>query len=473
MNFIYQQRAKISKILVIGCFYSHAVFSSSLSDSLNTMIQKELPHASVSVLIKEVGKKDCLYSFEAEKLLTPASSVKLFTAAAAIYKLGKAYQYKTEILASNDSIYIRFSGDPSLTSKDLKKLVSQLKEEGYNTINGNVVIDASRYKPPYYANGVSRDDIGWYYEAPSSAVILDQNKATFNIISAKQLGKKVIITKTDEKPPITLVNDVVSVSRKQKKYHCNFNIEVMPKNVLRLYGCLQQYKDPRRLSFAVTDPVYYAQQVIKNALIDSGIVLKGKVVKGATPRDAKKLVEHQSPKLAELVTYMLKESDNLYADSLTKLLGYALTQQGTYKQGVYAIIRVLAAHTDINSKQVDLADGQGTRYNLTSAKQLVVLLEDMYANNSMRSFMLEALPVMGESGSLKYRMKEAKISAKVHAKTGTMHDISSLSGYMIPKSGQPVVFSMIFNGVHPNVGKAKALEEKILLTIENNLIKKK
>ena len=186
------------------------------------------------------------------------------------------------------------------------------------------------------------------------------------------------------------------------------------------------------------------------------------------PADAKPIATLQSDLLTQLVTHMLKESDNLYANSLTKQLAYTLTKEGTYKQGAFAIKEVLRQHTNLDMTQIELADGMGTRYNLITAEQMVVLLTDLYHDKTMQTIFLDALPQSGVSGTLKDRMQKTPLEKKVFAKTGTMHDISSLSGYLVNPNHKTLIFSIIINGVNKPINAAKSLEEQILLLIMND-----
>ena len=87
----------------------------------------------------------------------------------------------------------------------------------------------------------------------------------------------------------------------------------------------------------------------------------------------------------------------------------------------------------------------------------------------MKQLFFSALPRMGVSGTLKDRMKETNLQNQVLAKTGSMHDISALSGYLITPTGKTLIFSMISNGIHGHLAKAKGLEEKILLAVSASL----
>ncbi len=196
-----------------------------------------------------------------------------------------------------------------------------------------------------------------------------------------------------------------------------------------------------------------------------GIVLKRSITNDVTPKDAMEIARHKSEHLFELVTYMLKESNNLYANTLTKELGYSQTGEATYKQGVYAIKKIITAHTKLNMEKADLSDGMGTRYNLISVKHLVDLLSAVYRDEAIRPLIMTALPEAGRSGSLQDRMKKTSLEGKIHAKTGSMHDISSLSGYLFVDNKHPLIFSIIINGIDKPLSHAKALEEEILMAV--------
>jgi D-alanyl-D-alanine carboxypeptidase/D-alanyl-D-alanine-endopeptidase (penicillin-binding protein 4) len=167
----------------------------------------------------------------------------------------------------------------------------------------------------------------------------------------------------------------------------------------------------------------------------------------------------------KLIQHMLQESDNLYADSLTKQLGFIETQTGTYKQGVFAIKKILSKHTHLNFNTIDLSDGLGSRYNLATAEQMTILLADIYHNKTLYPQMLQALPEAGISGSLKARFKKTPLEKSVFAKTGTMHDISSLSGYIVRPNQHPLIFSILINGINQPISVVKKLEEDLLLLI--------
>jgi D-alanyl-D-alanine carboxypeptidase/D-alanyl-D-alanine-endopeptidase (penicillin-binding protein 4) len=387
------------------------------------------------------------------------------TAAAALYQFGSEYSYTTTLSQRGDSFYITFSGSPSFKTSDLNQLLQPLTQLGITHIAGDIILDTSQFKAPFYAAGTSYDDLGWYYEAPSTAVILDGNVIAYDFISGEHLGAPTQIKVQGNSSPITIINEVITSSKKDAKEHCPFNIDIKSNNTLRLYGCLSQQKDPRKRQLAVPNPSLYAKYKIKAFLDEHHIILKGTIIEGIQPPEAKTVAVHHSESLIKLITFMLKESDNLYADSLTKRLGISLVKEGSYQQGVFAIKQMLAEHTSLDLKLLDLSDGHGTRYNMMTPEQMTVFLTNIYQDKKIGPLFAKALPCFGVSGTLKDRMKDGVLASKVCAKTGSMHDISALSGYMMINPEKTIIFSIMINGINTPLLIAKNLEEKILQTV--------
>lgn len=448
-------------------------FSQGLPEAIDSLIQKQLPNATVGVLVKEVETEQIIYSKNADKLLYPASGMKLFTAAASFYQLKPTYRFLTSLLQKNQDVYLVFTGSPALTINDLSNLFQQLKHQGITTIEGNMILDNSQFKAPDYPGGLSYDDLGWYYAAPDGAIILNENAQSFEFITAKDVGLPVKVLPKSNDHFLTIDNQLITVNKEEEQKHCSLHIEIQSNNRLKLTGCLSQSKIPRIMQLAVPDPIFMAKDTIPAILKKEGIQLKGNIVIGLKPYDAKVIASIPSKDMTQLISHMLHESDNLYASSLTKTLGYEITKEGTYKQGAFAIKKILTEHTHLNFNQIELADGIGTRYNLVTPLQLVVLLTDLYQDIMIRPLLLAALPQAGVSGSLKDRMKKTQLEQKIWAKTGTMHDVSSLSGFIINPPNKTLIFSIIINGINKPIHVAKSLEEQILLEIMKKMTQPK
>ncbi|CEG58574.1 D-alanyl-D-alanine carboxypeptidase/D-alanyl-D-alanine endopeptidase [Legionella fallonii] len=450
-------------------FVKQVVYAQTLPEKIDALIKKELPLATVGILVKDAQTGQVIYKKNADTLLYPASNIKLFTAASALYQLKPNYHFLTTLSQKNNNFYITFTGSPSLTIAEFSDLLLKIKKSNSKTINGNIIIDSTHFKAPAYPGGVSYDDLGWYYTAPTTALILNENAETYEVISSKKLRQAVTIKPKAEEKNLTIINQIISVDKEEEKDHCSFNIEIEPHNTLRLYGCMVQEKAPKAIQLAVPDPVYMAKDIIKKTLKQNNLTLKGQILEGKAPLDAQVIAQHQSHDLVQLITHMLKESDNLYANSLTKELAFSVTKEGSIKQGIFAMKQILAEHTNVNMNQIELTDGMGTRYNLATPRQLVLLLANLYNDKELRPIIIKALPQAGVSGTLIGRMKKTKLEKLVIAKTGTMHDISSLSGYIVNPKARTLIFSIIINGVNKPINVAKTLEEQILLTIVGDI----
>lgn len=448
-------------ILICISLFNQFVYSQTLTTKIDALISQQLPHATVGVLIKEADTGKIIYSKNPDKLLSPASSMKLFTAAAALYHLKPTYHFLTTFSQKNEDYYITFSGSPSLTETDLTNLLHSLQEQNIKIIRGNIVLDTSRFKAPFIPGGNSVDDLGWYYSAPDTTAILDENAVSYDFFSEKP-GELIQIKPQKVSNALTIINQVITVTKEEEKEHCNLNIEIKTNNTLRLYGCLAQSSQPMKMQLAVPDPILYVRKVVKEILHRNNVLLEGHIINGHTPSGATILAQNQSGDLIQLITHMLRESDNLYASSITKELAYSLTKDGTNKQGAFALKTILAEHTHINMSEIEIADGTGTRYNLVTPRQIITLLSDIYHDKSMKDLFIKALPQAGVSGTLKERFKKTILEKNVFAKTGTMHDVSSLSGFVVGTDKKPIIFSIIINGVNKPISVAKSLEEEIL-----------
>jgi len=426
-------------LLGLGQAYAHPI---------DKLIDDKLPYANVSIMAKNMATGDVIYQKNADRRLMPASGTKLFTAAATLFQFDENHTFPTTLSQQGEVYYITFTGSPSLKKSELKTLLTHIKDKPKK-----IVLDTTRFESPNYPDGIQYDDLGWYFAAPDTAIMLDENYETYEFITGKKPGKKIKIKAKSTEHQLKLINQVVGASPEDAKHHCDLNVALLPENTLKLYGCLAVRDTPKLMMLAIPDPLYLAKNIIHSSYKDVPIEL------GATPKDAKPLYTIPSPSITELVQHMLLVSDNLYANALTKQLGFAVTGHGRYKEGVFAMQKILAKNTSVDFSQIKLKDGEGTRYNLVTTNQMITLLSDFYQYKNL-------LPCMGVSGNLQDRMKGSVLEGKVHAKTGSMQDTSSLSGYI--DGAQPVVFSILINGINQPLHQVKNIEEEIVQALANS-----
>ena len=404
-----------------------------------------------------------LYAYHAHQNFTPASTQKVFVGIAALKYLGPNFQFHTQITAPKNSIIngvatrgigIRFNGDPSLTVKDINDLVQILKNRGIHSVLGTLIIDDTAYNRIPYAPGWIWDDLSYGYAAPLSANIINQNEFLLKIYPNKKIGARPTLKYTFPKGLVNIRNLAITTKYRQK--HCPLTVYSNNNSNYTLMGCIAKNRGRIFRKLAVRGPYRYAKYLFTDTLKNSGIHLHVRYARVKTPKSYVVIADHSSKPLKKIIHFMLKESDNIYADSLLKTLGrqyYHTT--GTWKNGKKAEAKILAS-SNINFKKIELEDGAGlSRYDLVSPASMNQLLYFAY-QQPLKKILLTALPISGKDGTLEYRMRNKVTTKRVHAKTGTMTGVSALAGYILTQHYGTLSFTIIVNGF---VGRYKPFEK--------------
>lgn len=468
MVFKYKSWLKI----LIGLFLLSITYSalsisnSQLKNKINAIIKKANHNASAGVIIKNIQTGAVLYQKNPDRYFIPASTIKLFTAVTALKTLGESYKFHTQILKRGNNIYVKFSGDPTLTKDDLKNMLAQLKQQGINTIKGNLYIDDTIYDQRVYGPGWMWDELPLCYASPVHAINIDENCFQFQIIPDETAGKKTTLKYIPDKNLIKIDNKIITKNGTEER--CYFDMEVNKYNQYFLTGSMKKNTAPYGVDAAVKNIRLYGKNLIKNLLQQTQINLKGTFGFATTPKNSKVLVDHTSEPLPVLLKQMLKKSDNNIADSLYKQVAYKYYKKpATWIRGTKATKEILSK-LGIDTHFGKIVDGSGlSRYDLVSPQQLSELLAVIYKTPSWRKMFFTMLPINGTDGSLRYRMMHKNFKGKVFAKTGTMTGVTSLAGFMKTSHGRTLAFVIMFNnfpGAHKEYTKATDKICKVLLT---------
>jgi serine-type D-Ala-D-Ala carboxypeptidase/endopeptidase (penicillin-binding protein 4) len=360
--------------------------------SINNLINQYGLSGRVGISITSLRDQTPWYVHAASETFIPASNQKLCTTAAALSILGPDYRFPTQLLIDGHkkrstligNIYVKGSGDPSLTHTDLQTLIRKLRQQKIRVIRGNIVLDIAHFElisfhPNWFAAYRNK---GW---CPHVSALLVDRQSSPRFISA----------------------------------------------------------------------------VIRRALKRCGITITGKLVIRQTPDTATVVATHMSEPLNEIIKPLLKHSDNLYAECLFKALGAErFGAPGTWQKGSKAVLELFNDKMGIDAANMHIVDGSGISHkNLIAPDHLTTLLSWCRQQPFFQNF-LDALPTAGRDGTLKYRMAQPGIATHVKAKTGTLSNVSSLSGYIIAKDKTPLIFSIMSNHISHNE-RHKRLEDKI------------
>ncbi len=439
--------------------------------SLDNILKEAANQVQIGIQVTDLTNGQTVYEKNAARTYTPASNQKIITAAAGLWYLGPDYRFKTRIYRTlgdvhhgqfEGNIVIKFAGDPELTIPDLSQLILALaKQEGISDIHGDLIIDQSLYGEHNFGPGWTLDDIQHCFSAPIGANILNQNCIRLGVAPGNTVNSPITILPNHTNAYISLINHATTQS--QKTAGCYLQLKTTSHNHYILEGCLPLKAKPQAFSMAVEDPTAFAREVITRLLAQHHIRLQGQIKTEVTNHRLKLIAEHQSAPLIHYIQDMLKKSDNLISDSLFKKLGSLyFKEQGSWSKGSKAIKHILRDKANMMPFSGMIADGSGlSRYNLTSPQQLVHLLEKIYQSPTLAPLFIEALPIAGIDGTLKYRMNTSETRGKVKAKTGTMANITALSGFIYTKNQKVLAFSIMINGIVGSTVPYRLLTDQI------------
>ncbi len=460
----------ISSVLFVTEAYSRSHTQAvngtyALVSEINSAINSTSPNAHVGIAIKSMKLGDTLYAKNEQSLFVPASTLKMFTAEAALLYLGPNYQFPTRFMTNAKisdgklygDLYLVHSGDPSLTYSDLVELMANLKAQQIQEITGNVYIDITAYDQENTGPGWLGTDKRNPYGAPISASIINHNFLSFRVVPHG--GMPQVVT-----GPTAFVgeveNSIVSKPHSRLKT-CYVKLDGGQGGTIAIRGCTSKRSYGIGVSHVITDIVQYNKSMLTDLFKRSNIHVDGIITAGAAPTDSQALATHTSKPLKKLITEMLKMSDNVIAGSLFKKIGELYTHRpGSWENGGDSVGRILSQQAALDTWHINLIDGSGlSRYNQVTPAQMLQLLDFTYHNDATSYEFMSALPIAGVDGTLKRRMRN--IAWRVRAKTGTMQGVVSLAGYAISQDKEPFAFVILING-RGSVWQYRELEDKIL-----------
>ena len=203
-------------------------------------------------------------------------------------------------------------------------------------------------------------------------------------------------------------------------------------------------------------PALMAAQAFRRDLRRAGVTVHGGTAVGVASAQAVQLGEVASARIATLVRHMDVFSDNFYAEMLLKEIGAVQGGGGSSGAGV-AVERRLLGDAGVPLGGVRIVDGSGlSLLDRWTPVGLVTLLRTMWQDNDLRPYVVPALPIAGETGTLVHRMRKAPARGLVRAKTGTTSNSSALSGFV----GERYVFSIVENGSPVRVPNAEESQNR-------------
>src|SRR5713226_868692 len=423
------------------------------------------------LLIVDEKSGETFYEQNADKYFVPASNLKLFTTALALAKLGPDYRFRTTLEShgtlsaegtlTGDLILVG-RGDPNLSNrkfpyelkeefdgppeKALVELADALVAKGVKEISGDVIGDDNYFPRERYPNGWEIDDMVWEYGAAISSIVVDDNTVTLTLTPGELAGSPVHAVVSPATPDFAVENDVVTSPAEVKS---DLMLKREPgANLVVVKGTLPAKSTPRKLVLAIEEPAQHAAATLKRLLEERGVKVGGGVraqhQRADTPGDPTVLAEHVSVPLGDAVKLVNKISQNLHTEMLLRTVARQNGVWGTPDDLMRTPADFYAA-AGIAAGDVIQTDASGfSRHDLVTPRAVVALLGFAQKQTWFVPY-YESLPVAGVDGTLEDRMKNTPAAGRVHAKTGSVEHVRTLSGLAETLSGRRLIFSFLSN----------------------------
>jgi D-alanyl-D-alanine carboxypeptidase/D-alanyl-D-alanine-endopeptidase (penicillin-binding protein 4) len=464
------------------------------------LARPEVRRGRVGVKIVSLNTGKVVFEQDADKYFMPASNMKNFTVATAIERLGPDFRFVTRVFAGAQpdasgtikgdmrilgggdiSVSTAFFGttpnDPETYYKGIDRLADAIAAAGVKRIEGNIIGDETYFKGFYIPPTWEWDDLQWYYGAEVSALPINDNAVDLSVMPGK-VGGPCIVNILPANALFQIANSCTTIAASGgRSLVVNKRID---RNVLEISGTMPAGDSGWKNSVTITHPAELFVALLKQRLEKRGIVVKGStrilppIAAGNTT--TVEVAKLESVPFREIAAKTMKPSQNLYTETILWTLGEeerkrALTppngrQPDSAELGLM-VVRNFLASIGIPSDAVVQYDGCGmSRHDQVTPGAVVQLYTYMAKQSPNAQVWRDSLTIGGVDGTLANRFKGTAAAGNIRGKTGTIDQVSALSGYMATAGGEPVVLSILVNGV-PEPRQRTSLIDDIVVAVAN------
>jgi PBP4 family serine-type D-alanyl-D-alanine carboxypeptidase len=320
-----------------------------------------LQRGLTAVEVASLDRRDVLFRYNADRLVMPASNMKILTLAAAAERLGWDYTFETILYPTGPvldgtlqgDLVIRGNGDPSLNARQLlpgpvlDAWADVLAASGIRRIAGRLVGDDNAFDEESFGQGWPLDDLEEGYSAPVGALQVYEDAVTVSIAAGEAPGLPAHVALATPGSGWAIDNramtgaigtdPTIAVHRARGALlvHVTGNIPAASEGITR--------------SLAVDNPTTYLLGLLATALERRGITLGGGIAdidelpRGSVGAAGAPLVVYRSPPLREIARTMMTVSQNLYAETLLRAVGQVEGGAARAADGKAAVLAVLNA----------------------------------------------------------------------------------------------------------------------------------
>ncbi|MEI6414230.1 MAG: D-alanyl-D-alanine carboxypeptidase/D-alanyl-D-alanine-endopeptidase [Pseudomonadota bacterium] len=453
----------ILKIVLLLLLFGRPTFAALPAPVAAALTSAGIPSHHASLWVEDLDSGRVLAEHQATLPLNPASVMKLLTTTAALDRLGPGYRFLTRAFTatlpqdktSSQTLYLQGGGDPKLTWEDLKSLLTQVRDLGVRDLDGGLVVDRHRFAEIPFDPGAFDGDALAPYNAGADALLVNFNAIEIRLSPNKGLGDPVAVTLVPVLDNLQPISQVRGVRGACGDWPVRLELSParpgLPRRAL-LTGSYPITCGPRSWYRAPLPPRDYLAGLVRALWKDLGGTLKGLIREGTVPPQAIPAVTWPSRPLSELVTDINKFSNNVMARQV--FLELAATPGPATPQRAEQVIRAWLKDQNIPAPECHIENGAGlSRSDRLSAQTLGHLLK-MAWHKPWRAALVDSLPVVGQDGTLKRRLKNQGIAGQAQLKTGTLADVKAVAGYARAASGHPYLLAFLIQDEQAPQGRA-------------------
>lgn len=446
--------------------------------------------ASFSLVVKDVQEGRTVYSYDTDRLQSPASVLKTVATATALEILGEDYRYPTTLeydgILENGTLegnlYIKGSGDPSLGSshfapgqnKFLSTWIAALQKAGIKHITGSVISDERIFDTEGVSIKWLREDMGNYYAPGSYGISIFDNMYKLSLQTGAA-GTRPVLKGTE--PDIPFIRFKNYLKAAPVSSDSAYIIGAPLDDVRYLYGVLPANREAYVLKGDIPDPALYLARYLTDQLQQKGIRVDGspscyriEVEENRWKKgERKEIVTTYSPTLREIASVCNHVSHNLYADALVKTVGLQYKPRrnemiSSFGRGVQ-VVKEYWEKKGLDVFPLRMNDGSGLApADKVSAGFMGELLVYMATESAVSDAFIASLPQAGIEGSVRNFLKGSKLQGKARLKSGGITGVRSYAGY-ITKDGKTYAVAVFSNNYSCPMSRMTRALEKLLLQL--------
>lgn len=441
-----------------GIGVARAGATGTLPDAVTQALNSAgLPSNSYGIIVRALRPGGLNVAINESLAFNPASTMKLLTAHAALQLLGPAYVWHTEVLtggrlqddALDGDLVFRGSGDPRLRTEDLWLLVQRLRAAGLRQINGDVVLDRSAFAPVVHDEAEFDGERWRPYNAGPDALLVNLKTVSFTFVPETPHGP-VRVLPSPVLAGVTVPETVPALDGPCVDWRGRLQADFTEPRLPVFRGGFAASCGERTLHVSLLSHTDYFAGLFKALWEQSGGRLQGVVRAGTAPADARRLAQHESRPLAEVLRDMNKNSSNVMARQIYLTIGREVAQEPAEGTRAAQAVRMWLQQRGMPMPDLVLDNGAGlSRVERISAGSLARLLVDAYASPTMPEF-IASLPMAGIDGTMRSR---TAAYGHAHIKTGLLNEVRALAGYVLSESGRRYVVVFLINHAHSGAGQ--------------------